>query len=343
MADDAGHSRADLTAPPTETVEAGFFRFLAGLETPARRFGRAGGPADEPARLGQRARLAVATRDIAGARKATDKRPAEVEVEVLGLLGPEGALPLHMTRWIMARLSERWFAEARDTASADTTFLDFCNMLQHRQLALFWRAWAEARPEVQLPFGQGGLTLALTDTLAGIGLPGMQPEGAAAALKRRHATSLGQQVHGVERLTRLLADFIGAPVRLVEFLGHWMDLPPRLQTRLGQAHAVLGRGAVAGARSYQRQSRAELRIGPVDLPLYLRLVEDRGFRARLAALVVFAVGREIDFDLRPVLARAEIPAARIGASRLGRTAWVAPPRRADAADLRLAAITEAPA
>lgn len=34
MADDAGHTRADLTAPPTETVEAGFFRLLAGLEGP---------------------------------------------------------------------------------------------------------------------------------------------------------------------------------------------------------------------------------------------------------------------------------------------------------------------
>ena len=339
MADDAGHTRADLTAPPTETVEAGFFRLLAGLEGPGRRFGRAGRPGDEPARLGQRARLAGAPRDLAGMRPAPPHRPAEVEVEVLGLLGPEGAMPLHMTRWIMTRLSERWFAGGRDTASADTTFLDFCNMLQHRQLALFWRAWAEARPEVQLPFGQGGMTLALTDALAGIGLPGMQREDASPALKRRHATSLGQTVQGVERLTRLLADFVGAPVRLIEFVGHWMPIPPPLQTRLGQAHSRLGQGAVAGARSYQRQTRAELRIGPIDLPGFLRLADDLPFRARLADLVVFAAGREIDFDLRPVLAAPEVPAARIGASRLGRTAWIAPTGRREGDDLRLRSFT----
>lgn len=336
MADVAGHPRPDLTGALPDPRRMGFFELLRRLETGALRFGRAGGPGKEPARLGQRVRLAVATGDVAGFTPGEAGRPARVDVEVLGLLGPEGALPLHVSRWVLTRLSERWFSG--DAATADTTFLDFCNMLQHRMLALYWRAWGDARPEVQAEHGERGRGQAMQAALAGIGLPGM--DGRDTALKLRHATSLGSDVHGAERLTRLLGDLLGMPVRLAEFVGHWMEIPAPLQTRIGRAHAVLGQSAVAGRRSFQRQDRAELRIGPLTLADYRRLLDDRDLRDRLRHAIRFAMGREIDFDLRLVLARAEVPDPRLGACQLGRTAWVVPRRHRDADDLRLARFTD---
>ena len=333
MADDAGQPRPDLTGDVPAPESMGFFELLRRLERDGARFGRAGGPSREPARLGQRARLTCGTRDVAGFHPGT---PPKVDVEVLGLLGPEGALPLHLTRWVMGRMSDRWFTEGSDAAS-DTTFLDFCNLLQHRMMALYWRAWADARPEVQIEHEAASRVRALVEALAGVALPGTKPNlpDPQTRLKLRHATSLGRQVYSVERLTDYLGDVLDAPVSLVEFLGTWTGIPPRLQSGLGRQHAGLGRSAVVGARSFQRQTLVELRIGPLPLARFTEFLADPELTARLRHAIRHAMGREMEFDLRLVLAREEIPDARLGQCQLGRTAWLAPKRQQDADDLRL--------
>lgn len=325
MANAPGQPRPDLgfSNPDPETI--GFFELLRRLERDGLRFGRSGGAALEPARLGQRARLAMSTRDIASYQPPGDTTPAKVEVEVLGLLGPEGAMPLHMTRWIMARQSERWFSSGQERVTADTTFLDFVNMLQHRQLAFYWRAWADMHPEVGVEHKGGDRVSRLVETLAGIGLPGLREANARTAdpdLALRQATSLGQQVNGVERLTGYLSDLLDVPVRLVEFVGHWLEIPERLQTRLGQAFNGLGRGAMVGARVFQRQDRAELRLGPLSLPRYLALISDNRALAAIRRAIRFVAGADIEYDLRLVLAADEVPEPRLGKVALGRNGWL---------------------
>jgi type VI secretion system protein ImpH len=320
-------------------LETSFFELLRQLEGANGRFGRVGGPSNEPARLGQRARLNVATRDIAGFTPKSETHPAKVEVEVLGLLGPEGILPLHMTRWILERLSERWFETGADSESSDTTFLEFCNMLQHRMLSLYWRAWADSRPGVQYEQDTGGRTQSIIDTLAGVGLPGTQ-NASQINLKQRHATSLGQEVHGVERLANLLEDFIGAPVTIQEFTGGWLEIPQSLQSQLGTEFSGLGTGAVVGTRVFQPQKGAELQVGPLSLTRYKQILELPNLVAQVRQLIIFAVGKDTEFDLRLILEGAEIPEPKIGSCQLGRTTWLSPKRTNDAKDLRLGNITD---
>lgn len=333
MADDAGQPRPDLTGDVASPETMGFFELLRRLERGQMRFGRSGGPSKEPARLGQRARLTFGTRDVAGFHPGT---PPKVDVEVLGLLGPEGAMPLHLTRWVMGRLSDRWFTEGSDAAS-DTTFLDFCNLLQHRMMALYWRAWADARPEVQIEHGPAGRVQALVEALAGVALPGTKPKvpDVQTRLKLRHATALGRQVTSVERLTAYLSDVLEAPVTLVEFLGTWTEIPPRLQSRLGRQHAQLGRSAVVGSRSFQRQTLVELRVGPLPLARFTEFLADAALTARLRHAIRHAMGREMEFNLRLVLAKEDIPDTRLGQSRLGQTSWLSPKRTEPADDFRL--------
>lgn len=318
-----------------------FFELLRQLESPGRRFGRAAG--DEPARLGQAIRLAFAASDVLGAAPAEGDRPPRIDVNVIGLFGPEGPMPLHLTRWMLERASNRWFAGAGANATSDTAFLDFGNMLQHRMIALYWRAWADARPEVQIGHGTGGAVAAMLRALAGTGLTDTAGAGPAEdGPKLRHATSLFQRVQGPDRLTEYIATVTGHPVRLVEFVGVWTAIPARLQTRLGRMATRLGRDAVVGARIFERQSRAEVRIGPLGLRDYLAFLDDPTRLAALRHALRFATGPGIDFDLRLVLDASEVPEPRFGNLRLGQVAWLGRPQGVAADDLTFRRVTRPP-
>lgn len=340
MADDDRHPGADLTTDPgdgaaPDIAEMDFFELLRQMETATMRFGRAGGAGAEPARLAQQPRQSFAVSDLAEFMPGRDKRPPLVAVNVLGLIGPEGPMPLHLTRWIIARQSSRWFAGSESGgATADTSFLDFINMLQHRMMALYWRAWADARPAVQIAHDEGGRVVAMMRALAGIGLPGSRSDDPRIdGAKLRHATSLAQEVRAPDRLIAFLQSVLGALVGLSEFVGVWLDIPDHLQTRIGMQHHRLGIGAMVGGRRFDRQYRAEIRLGPLSRAQFDRFTDDPDSRARLRHALVFAQGNDIDFDLRLVLAAGEVPRARLGECRLGLTTWIDPKEGRDADDL----------
>ncbi|TCN34105.1 type VI secretion system baseplate subunit TssG [Sinorhizobium americanum] len=337
MANDAGQSQPDLSkdAKPLPT-EFDFFELLRRLEEGGRFFGQAGRPDREPARLGQHVRLGFAVQDVTNVEMATEKAPARVTVTNIGLLGPEGPMPLYLTRWVLDRLSQRWFATADMREISDTTFLDFVNILQHRMIALFYRAWADAHPAVQVGRPGGGRIRALRAALAGLGLSGQghSEPSVIDQTKLRHAPALANQIEGPERLTRFLVDLLKVPVRLREFVGTWSTIPARLQSRLADAHVRLGRSATIGPRIFQRQQRIELCLGPLTLADYIAFLPGTDRRETLKTAIGDLVGYGLDVDVRLVLKRDEVPPARLGEARIGHTAWVAPRKdRSDAEDL----------
>ncbi|WP_292640427.1 type VI secretion system baseplate subunit TssG, partial [Mesorhizobium sp.] len=153
------------------------------------------------------------------------------------------------------------------------------------------------------------------------------------------AASLASQVDGPERLTLFLAEAFKVPVQIKEFVAAWITIPATLQTGLGKAYAALGRGATIGPRVFNRQSRIELRVGPLGYEDFKAFLPG-GQRLKLFKQAVRdMVGEALDVDLRIVLARDAVPPSRIGAIQLGRTAWLArPPERGDADDMRLRTI-----
>jgi type VI secretion system protein ImpH len=343
MADDARQSLPDLdkvdierTAGLSEAFD--FFELLRRLEQRGGLFGYSGQPDREPARLGQHVRLSFSARDVVEFREPGDKAPARVTVANLGLLGPEGPMPLHLTRWVLDRLSQRWFTGAEAQQTSDTTFVDFVNILQHRMIALYYRAWADAHPAVQVERAVGGRVRAMLQAMAGIGLPGTQ-DAELDTVKLRQAGSLASQVDGPERLTLFLAEAFRVPVQIKEFVAAWVTIPTALQTRLAKAYAVLGRGATIGPRVFSRQSRIELRVGPLGFEDFTAFLPG-GQRLKLFKQAVREmIGESLDVDLRIVLAREAVPPPRIGTVQLARTAWLArPAERGDADDMRLRTI-----
>lgn len=349
MADDARQSLPDLDTFDLDRAEGltdafDFFELLRRLERRGGLFGYSGHADREPARLGQHVRLSFSAKDVVEFHEAKDKSsgkdaaPARVTVANLGLMGPEGPMPLHLTRWVLDRLSQRWFTGADAHQTSDTTFVDFVNILQHRMIALYYRAWADAHPAVQVERAVGGRVRAMLEAMAGLGLPGTQTPDLD-AVKLRQAASLANQVDGPERLTLFLAEAFKVPVQIKEFVATWMTIPATLQTRLAQAFAVLGRGATIGPRVFGRQSRIELRIGPLEYEEFKTFLPDGQRLKMFKQAVRDMVGESLDVDLRIVLAREAVPQPRIGSVQLGRTTWLArPAERGDADDMRLRTI-----
>ena len=348
MADDARQSLPDLGSsgleaaapkgaePLSESFD--FFELLRRLEQRGGLFGYSGQANREPARLGQHVRLSFSARDVAKFQEAGEKTPARVTIANLGLLGPEGPMPLHLTRWVLDRLSQRWFSGADAEQTSDTTFVDFVNILQHRMITLYYRAWADAHPAVQVERSVGGRVHAMLEAMSGIGLPGTQdPE--LDTVRLRQAGALASQVDGPERLTLFLATAFKVPVRIKEFVAAWITIPTALQTRMGKAYAALGHGATIGPRVFSRQSRIELRIGPLSLDDFKAFLPGERRLATFKKAVRDMIGETLDVDLRIVLAREAVPPPKIGTVQLGRTAWLARPvDKGDAEDLRLRTI-----
>ena len=105
-------------------------------------------------------------------------------------------------------------------------------------------------------------------------------------------------------------------VEVVEFAGAWLPLPPDQRTRLSVngAWCRLGVDAAAGVRAWDPQARIILRIGPLDLKGFQRLLPDRVALHRLVSLVRAYVGFELGFAINPVLAAREVPPLRLDAT-----------------------------
>lgn len=280
----------------------------------------------EPVRLGQPPHLTFPPAQIAGFEPGGSGRPAHLSTYVMGLFGPHGPLPLHLT--VHARDRQRRFG--------DPTFARFCDIFHHRMLALYYRAWARARPTVAQDRPGEDRFQGYVGAIAGLAAPAFRDRQALP--DRFVAFGAGLFAMGSrppEALARLIQAYFRVPVRIEEFTGAWLTIPEHQRSRLGSAQLAVD--AIAGVESFQRQQRFRVRIGPVGLAAFLRFLPDGSARGRLEALVRLAAGPELDWDVRLVLKRDQVPAARLdGTGRLGWTSWLHARARADdAGDLVL--------
>jgi type VI secretion system protein ImpH len=251
-------------------------------------------------------------------------------VLLFGLLGPNGALPIHLTEYIRDRLRN----------DDDPTLARFLDLFHHRMLSLFYRAWANSQPTVQADRPQDDRFRLYVGSLFGLGLSSLQdrdrvPDSA----KLYYAGALGCQNRHAGGLRALLAEFFGMPVALEEFVGQWIVLPERDRLYLGASSAtgLLGVNSTVGERIYDCQQKFRVRFGPMGYEDYLRMLPGSDSLKRLVDLVRSYIGFELDWDVNLVLKKNEIPALKLDQPRqLGRTAWLlSRPAERDASDLKL--------
>lgn len=307
---------AELAREPWRFGFCHSLRRLDCLQPDRPRLGATARPADDPIRLGQQPSLRFAPTELATIEPGAEGRPPRLLVYFLGLLGPNGPLPLHLTE----------YARERKRHAGDPTLARFLDLFNHRMLSLLYRAWGQAQPAVSFDRPAEDRFGTYVGSLTGTSMPACRDRDAMPDLtKRRYAGHLACQRRHPDGLVAILRDWLGLPAHLEEFVGRWLELPADCLLRLGSSpeRAALGRTATLGGRVWDHQTKFRLRIGPLSRRQYEGLLPGGEILARVQAAVRNYLGDELDWDLNPVLKAAEVPQMRLGSGvRLGWTTWL---------------------
>jgi type VI secretion system protein ImpH len=273
---------------------------------------------DDPVRLGQEPSLAFAPSTLARFTPQGDRSSIpRLWVYFLGVFGPNGPLPLHLTDYARERLR----------AYRDPSLSRFADIFHHRFLSLFYRAWAATQPAVSFDRPKEDRFSAYVGSLIGLGMDSVRERDALADQVKLHfAGRLSAQNKSAENLEGMIADYYDFPARVVEFVGQWLDLPEDALWKLGDSpsNGSLGSGATLGSRVWDCQSKFRIVLGPLQYDQYLGLLPGSPGMARLIALVRSFIGDELDWDVNLVLRTESVPPFRLGASgQLGWTTWLA--------------------
>lgn len=303
-------------------------RVLEAANPDAPRLGESRRPREDRVRLGQEAELAFPPSTIASFERGSGTKPARLTNRFFGLFGPHGPLPLQMTEYVRDRLRNHH----------DTTIVAFANMLTHRMMSLFYRAWGAGQPAPSFDREDDPMAKKVA-ALSGFRGAHLQNRDAFPDVARLHfAGHFSQGAKNPEGLISVLSEFFDAPVHLQQFVGSWLELEPDDQWQLGQ-RAALGRSTSIGEQVWTRGAKFRLQIGPLNLEDFERLLPGGDSLDRLRAIVRNYAGDALDWDVNLILAGDEVPRASLsGQTRLGHTSWIASRKdadehRPDAADL----------
>ncbi|MEE9491878.1 MAG: type VI secretion system baseplate subunit TssG [Gammaproteobacteria bacterium] len=297
----------------------GFFEALRQIECayPEKaRIGTSNRPVEDPVRFGQEPSLTFAPSTLSSLELSEQGFSPRLNVLFLGLFGPNGPLPLHLTEYARARMHNE----------GDATLSRFADMFHHRLLSLFYRVWADAEPVVGLDRLDDDRFSGMVATQLGIGTPMLRNRDAMPDFAKLYfAGRLSSQTKNAEGLLAVLHYYFHIPVTLTEFVGEWLNIPADSQMRLGMSRQTcsLGETTTLGERVWECQHKFRLTLGPLSMSDYQRMLPGGTSLTKLIAVVRNYVGDEYNWDLCLILEKSEVKPTLLGEyGQLGWTTWL---------------------
>ena len=308
-----------------------FFRAVRLLESQFRnwpRLGKSLTPRNDPVRFKQNPSLAFAPSTLQGFEPGTDDRPPKLYVNFVGLFGPNGPLPLHVTE----------YAHDRQRNAHDGSLVAFCDIFHQRFLSLFYRAWASNQKTADMDRPEESRFAIYIGSLFGLGMESVKDRDAVPDwAKLYYSGRLVSQARNAEGLQAIIRDYFGMPAQIETFCGQWLTLPQNSICRLGATPETgsLGVTTIVGARFWECQLKFRVRLGPMTLSELYRLLPSGTSFTRLRTWVLNYVNEELMWDAQLILRRDEVPEVCLGqAGLLGWTSWIrSKPFEHDAEDL----------
>ncbi|HSU54891.1 MAG TPA: type VI secretion system baseplate subunit TssG [Candidatus Dormibacteraeota bacterium] len=321
---------AQLAAEPQSFDFYTAIRLLQSRFDKKPRIGHSWSPKDDPVRFAQNPNLGFAPSTIEAVVQKTPERPPTIYTRQFGLFGPNGPLPLCLTEYAYERIRHH----------NDRTFAEFANVFHHRLLSFFFRAWADAHKTVDFDRPTEQSWSDFVGSLIGLGMESLRARDSVPdRAKLYFAGRLVQQTRNAEGLAAIIQDFFRVHTDVLTFMGRWLVLPKGSACELGDSRATgsLGATIIVGSRFWTAQLHFRLRMGPMKLADYERLLPTGGSFRRLCDWIREYTGEHYSWDAQLVLAKEEVPSIQIGrAGKLGWTTWLkTKPFDHDAEDLVL--------
>ncbi|MRW94359.1 type VI secretion system baseplate subunit TssG [Duganella sp. FT80W] len=231
---------------------------------------------------------------------SADESGVRITPAFIGLLGSQGALPLHY--------SERIARHERDhNDGGPRAFMD---MLSHRAVEMFYEAWQRHRPEcIEDEF------LDMLNALAGTHVSDEMIDRETLAF---YAMQIRSRTVSAPQLAGMYSEYFGVPVEVQQLVGEWSEMPAEDQAQLGKANVDLDGGIMLGARTYNCDQRARLRIGPLDKDRYQRFLPGHTSALHLQAMLELHCGVGMTWEIHLVQRAQDMRGVSLnGTSRLG--------------------------
>jgi type VI secretion system protein ImpH len=276
------------------------------------RIGYSKRPQLDAVRFCQNVSLAFAPSAINTFIQATDERPGLMVINFFGLLGTNGPMPLSITEYIHDRLHNH----------GDKTLASFLDVFHHRLISLFYRAWACNQQSVSHDRTEDDRFAVYIGSLFGIGEESLRNRDQVPDIAKLHYSGrLVCQIRNAEGLREILQDYFKIGVDIEQFVGQWVDLLPEHYCRLGESleNAKLGCTLVIGSRFWECQQKFRIKLGPMDLSEYQRMLPGGSSIRHLDAWVKNYIGDELSWELQLILRASEVPDICLG--KIGQLGW----------------------
>lgn len=281
------------------------------------RVGEDSRPDRETARFRAHVSFEFPASEVYDLQESGDAGPDIMDVSVMGLAGNLGPLPISYTNLILDRIRRK-----------DEALKDFLDIFNHRFISLLYRLRKTCRIAFKFESPEKSHFSKYLFAFMGMATDGLQNR---VAFKDRsflyYSGLISQQPHSMPALEAMVSHYFNVPCKGIPLRGNWLPVAEDQITRLGKTgqNRRLGRTVLVGHRVWVQQDRFALRLGPMDLELYLDLLPcGPGWNA-FCRLVKFYAGDLMYFNAVLMVKKEQVPGAilnRVGGSRLGWTSWL---------------------
>ena len=288
------------------------------------RIGLSGSHQQEIVLLRQEPHVDFSDTNVTGVEQSSDGKPT-VTSRFLGLMGPQGALPLHTT------YETRQWLEMRDPS-----FARFADIFNNRFLQLFYRAWANARPAVQADRPKDNQFKVYLGSAIGIATaPTQNRDSIHDFTKLALAGLLSPSVKSASRLEGMLAWLFKAAVSVEQFVGSWLPLDTEEQSVLSKGKCSLGTDSLIGKSAFSLHDTFRIKIEVKNLEEFESFLPSGEHFRQLADAVLFYAGSTHIYDVMIGISDGETQPMQLGTfGRLGWTSWTAKPKAAASKTVR---------
>lgn len=260
--------------------------------------------------------------------RAEGRRPT-LQTLHLGLTGPMGPLPSHLTEIAIFEQGRR----------GPKPFNEFLDLLSARPLQQFFRAWANAHPAANAARPHDDLFAGYIAAAAGISelaflvpdtRPAMADSGHFDSWRRLPYAGHLAALRSPSAIGAMMSDLLGRRVTVREAVGRWRDVPGDQRSLLGRGDCTLGQGATLGSRFWSVEYDVAFAIRARSMADLYDLLPGGRSHQLLAEAARAALPHHINWRAHVAIAEHLIGPARLGSkadtmpTRLGWTSWIAP-------------------